>query len=156
MDLRANLQRLFHPRRTGVSMLMACLLSAGLYVGVKGYSTLLAPGPLSAVQEQGTELGGYGSHAEFEQECGHCHAPVHCITASRCQECHLDVAQDRMTAVGLHGRLPANQCQDCHVEHQGREAVITEFAFRNVDHEKLSGFSLADHQVDYANHPALV
>jgi hypothetical protein len=131
----------------------AFMFSAVVFVGVKGHTTALNPGPLSAIQATGLAPGGYASHAEFEQECGHCHAPIHCITDSRCQECHLEVAQDRMNAVGLHGRLPASRCQDCHVEHQGREAVISAFAFRNVDHEKLAGFSLTAHQADYGDQP---
>ena len=46
------------------------------------------PGPLS--DSQGAEpMGGFSSHAEFEQECGHCHAPLHCVTDTQCQDCHI-------------------------------------------------------------------
>lgn len=106
----------------------------------------LNPGPVSASQRHGRELGGYSSHAEFEQECKHCHAPVHCITASRCQKCHIDVAQQRISGEGLHARLPATErCQVCHKEHQGREAAISDVPLTNVDHAALTGFSLVHH-----------
>ncbi len=88
-------------------------------------------------------------HADFEKECLLCHVPVHCLSANRCQACHKDVAQERAEADGLHGKLPGtNQCQNCHTEHQGRDAVITDVAFENVDHKTLTGFSLEHHQKD--------
>jgi hypothetical protein len=86
------------------------------------------PGPLSEMALRGEALEGYGSHAEFEQSCGHCHAPVHCITDTRCQDCHMDVAKQRSSGEGLHARLPGTgRCQTCHIEHQGREMVLTDF-----------------------------
>jgi hypothetical protein len=111
------------------------------------------PGPLSATA--GAEsIQGYSSHAEFEQECGHCHAPVHCISDTHCQDCHMEIAQERITASGLHSRFPGvDQCEDCHKEHLGREASITEFAFLNIDHELMSGFSLEKHNTNYEGEP---
>jgi hypothetical protein len=110
----------------------------------------LIPGPVSAASEDGSTIGGYASHAEFEQECSHCHAPVHCITDDRCQSCHVEIAEQRAEAIGLHGLLPGTErCQTCHVEHRGREAVISAVAFANVDHEALSGFNLDKHKNDY-------
>ena len=135
--------------RNGVMMVvMFVFLGGGLYVKSAG---LLSPGPLSAVSKSEEPIEGYFSHAEFEKDCSHCHAPVHCLTDTRCQECHMDVAHQRTTAEGLHGRLPGtSECQNCHVEHQGRDAMITSMAFANLDHQALSGFSLALHQTDYA------
>jgi hypothetical protein len=128
----------------------AAALGGGYYVKASG---ALAPGPLSAQSLDGETTGGFVSHAEFEQDCGHCHAPVHCLEEDRCTECHQDVAEQRAAAEGLHGRLPASRCQTCHTEHKGRDATITEFAFANVDHMAMAGFSLAQHPVDYqGNH----
>jgi hypothetical protein len=138
----------FRIPKFGLTFLVVFFIGSGFIVGMNSKSTM-SPGPLSAVKPEGVALGGFDSHAAFEQECGHCHAPVHCITDTRCQECHFDVAQERILADGLHGMLPAGKCQTCHIEHQGREAVITAFAFKNVDHEKLSSFSLEQHQTDY-------
>jgi hypothetical protein len=102
------------------------------------------------MHKEGTPLNGYTSHAEFEQQCTHCHAPMHCVTDTRCQDCHMDIAQERSATEGLHSRLPGtDRCQSCHVEHMGRDAVITEFAFANVDHTALTGFSLAQHETNY-------
>lgn len=114
----------------------------------------LMPGPVSATHPNNEVMNGYASHAEFEQECGHCHAPIHCVTDTRCQDCHMEIAQQRVEGRGLHGKLPGtSKCQTCHVEHRGREVVISEMAYSGVDHFGLAGFSLASHQVDYENVP---
>jgi hypothetical protein len=119
--------------------------SAFLYLKFGGH---LNPGPVSAMQRTGQKLGGYASHAEFEKDCKHCHAPIHCITASRCQQCHLEVARQRASGEGLHALLPGtSRCQSCHVEHQGREATITQLTMENIDHAALTGFSLVHHTV---------
>jgi hypothetical protein len=86
----------------------------------------------------------------FEEECTHCHAPVHCITENKCQGCHMEIARQRAETVGLHSRLPGiEKCQNCHVEHRGREAVISTVAFENINHEELSGFSLDHHELSF-------
>jgi hypothetical protein len=107
------------------------------------------PGLLSDAQSAEPK-GGFSSHAEFEQECGHCHAPLHCVTDTKCQDCHLEIAEQRATATGLHSRLPGiDQCETCHTEHLGRNASITEFAFKNIDHQLLAGFSLEKHGTNF-------
>ena len=135
--------------RLGRTLLTAVFLTgSGTLIGIKTGGHL-SPGPLSAA-ENGSSLGGYASHASFEQECTHCHAPMHCITADRCQSCHIDIAEQRQEALGLHGRLPATtQCQTCHIEHQGREAHITEISLANLDHHALAQFDLGQHQTNY-------
>lgn len=144
--LYSRLGRLFLSVMLGV-------LSVG--AGFYGFKAAHKPGPVSAANPRGLTLGGYTSHAEFEKECKHCHAPIHCITATRCQKCHIDVARQRAEATGLHGLLPGtNKCQNCHVEHQGREAVISHVPFENIDHERLTGFSLATHQTGQDGKPA--
>ena len=144
--LRKQIQLLFSP----LGILAALLLTSGLAIGVYKVAAHKSPGPLTAVHTQNEPLGGYATHAEFEQECGHCHVPVHCITEDRCQGCHIEIAEQRTEAIGLHGLLPGtSDCQGCHIEHQGRDAHITTFAFNNVDHAELSSFSLENHQIDY-------
>jgi hypothetical protein len=128
-------------------------LAAGLLIAFFAFMSLsgkFLPGPVSAASPRNQELGGYVSHAEFEQQCIHCHAPLHCVTDTRCQDCHMDIAQQRATASGLHSLLPGTErCQNCHKEHRGRDATITEMAFANINHEKLANFSLAQHQHNY-------
>jgi len=119
------------------------------YVGF-AYASLF-PGPLTGHQVDTDPIGGYVSHAQFERGCSHCHEPLHCIGEDRCQECHIEIAEQKNKADGLHGLLPGtNRCQNCHKEHQGREADITTLAFRRIDHAALAGFSLDYHQADYA------
>jgi len=135
------------------------LFSAGMFFGeglMSHFNKYSNPGPLSAAQAAEPkavipiQMGAVSSHADFEQECGHCHAPLHCVTDTQCQDCHLEIAEQRLTATGLHSAFPdVGQCEQCHKEHLGREASITQFAYQNIDHQLLSGFSLADHQWDY-------
>lgn len=135
------------------AFLFTAVLVLGASFWLKG-SGYLFPGPLSAMHPKETPLNGYVSHAEFEQECLHCHAPIHCVTDTRCQDCHQDIARQRAEGEGLHSRLPiANRCQTCHPEHRGRDIVITEWAFNNVDHRELAGFSLVKHTEDYDKQP---
>ncbi len=132
-------------------MAVALILGVGLYLKLSGK---LSPGPLSAASSHNQELGGYVSHAEFEQQCSHCHAPLHCVTDTRCQDCHMDIAEQRATASGLHSLLPGTQrCQNCHKEHMGRDGAITELAYVNIDHQKLASFSLDQHKLNYDGSP---
>ena len=131
------------------------IITAVLLMGGWGAITVksgghLSPGPVSDTQKEGVMLGGYASHASFEQDCTHCHAPIHCITANRCQTCHVEIAQQRLQSNELHGRLPGTiRCQTCHKEHQGRTAIITHISLTNLDHNLLADFTLERHQVDY-------
>ena len=137
------------PLAKGTTLLLALLMLAAGYKYVHA-SKILMPGEISAMSPKNTPLEGYVSHSEFEQECSHCHAPLHCVTDTKCQDCHTEVAMQRSQAQGLHGKLPGTEkCQTCHPEHRGREMVITEFAFANVDHAKMANFSLVLHRTDY-------
>lgn len=139
-------------------VLFGVLLAGGMGTAVYAhYDTLhvyLSPGPLSAVNHGGDPVAGYDSHATFSQECTYCHAPIHCITDNKCQNCHIEIARQRTEMVGLHSRLPGTEkCQSCHVEHQGAEAIISEVPLSNIHHEELSGFSLAKHEVRFDSSP---
>jgi len=133
-----------------VSLAVLCvLLLAGAYA-VKT-SGAFSPGPLSEAHPKDEPLNGYVSHADINKECGHCHAPLHCLTDAKCQGCHMDIARQRASASGLHSKLPdVKRCQNCHVEHKGAQANITQLAFTNFNHEKLNGFSLDKHEQGYA------
>jgi hypothetical protein len=145
--MKTLLSLLMKPVGILTTLAMVFVLSGAGYMKASGH---LSPGPISSTHPKEQPINGYVSHADFEKECGHCHAPVHCVTDTRCQDCHKNVAQQRIEAKGLHGKLPGtDRCQNCHVEHQGREVVITQFAFPNVDHKALAGFSLASHRVNY-------
>ena len=137
------------PVALGTTLLLAFMMLALGYHYVHAEKPFF-PGETSAMSPKDTPLQGYVSHAEFEQECAHCHAPLHCVTDTKCQDCHTEVALQRSQSDGLHGKLPGtSKCQTCHPEHHGREVVITDFAFHNVDHAKLANFSLVKHQEDY-------
>jgi hypothetical protein len=131
------------------------VMGALVYLHFAGYlGPYLNPGPISAAQGDGKVIDGFHSHAEFEDECLHCHQPVHCLTASRCQECHYDVAEQRANTEGLHGLLPGtDRCQTCHQEHKGRDNELTHVPTINFDHQAVTGFSLEHHETDYAGNP---
>ena len=135
-------------------ILLLCMAFAGLTVYGVHASKILMPGETSGMAPLNTPLQGYVSHSEFEKECTHCHAAIHCTTDTNCQDCHADVAKQRAELTGVHGRLPGTEkCATCHPEHLGREVVITDFAFNNVDHDQMAGFGLGSHKVDYQNNP---
>lgn len=126
------------------------LLIVGLGGAAYGFKKNYDPGPNTAAHPNDEPLGGYESHASFEKDCLHCHVPIHCLDANRCQKCHIQQARERTEATGLHGLLPGtNQCQNCHTEHKGRDAVITEMSLENIHHGELTGFSLQLHEVDF-------
>lgn len=145
--------KIFKPGNKKVTAFLVFLMTT--LVGLFGFAYMsLLPGPLSDQSTSGANSGGYHSHADFEMACGHCHAPVHCISSTKCQDCHLDVAEQRANTTGLHGNLPnTSKCSTCHVEHQGRDNNISQLAYTNVNHYKLAGFSLEHHQLDYADQP---
>jgi hypothetical protein len=144
--IRRNLFMTWYGRMIVILSVLA--FSGMYYLKASGH---FSPGPLSAAHPNDQVLGGVVSHADLEKDCQHCHAPLHCVTDTRCQDCHAEIAQQRMDVSSLHGRLPGtSRCQNCHVEHQGADANITTLAFANVNHEKLANFSLSLHSRDFA------
>ena len=143
------------PSRKQTTLTIFTLLALLVVLGIQKHKqTLLFPGPLTAMSRHGEEIQGHVSHAEFEQDCGHCHGPIHCVIDTKCQDCHVEVAQQRADNAGLHGSIPgAGDCEVCHTEHKGREEAITSFAYANIDHQRLSGFNLVLHQLDYEQNP---
>ncbi len=142
---------LFSPIGCGATIILAvALLTILAFQGGGPFS----PGELTnATRENSSTAGNFQSHAEFEQDCAQCHTPWQGITAVRCETCHVDVADQRQTKSGLHGKLTDNgRCQSCHTDHQGREAQIT-FLAGSFDHVRLTRFSLAHHETDYDNTP---
>ena len=112
------------------------------------------PGPVSAAHRHDEPINGYSSHADFERECKHCHAPVRCLAANLCQDCHRQIARERAESEGLHGLLPGtDKCQTCHVEHQGRDAAICDVPIGSINHEQLAGYCLDLHHADYDGTP---
>lgn len=135
--------------RIAIPLFLVIVASGFIYIKTQAVY-LLSPGPLSAFNSKAEELGGVMSHADLERDCKHCHAPIHCITDSRCQDCHLEIAEDRNDVNTLHGRLPGvSRCQNCHTEHNGADADLIQLSFPNVDHYMLSGFSLSLHIENY-------
>ena len=136
-----------------IGALLALVVGFGGYTYVKA-NGLLSPGELSAYHPNNTTLGGVMSHADLEKDCLHCHSPIHCVEDTKCQDCHMDVAESRSDPNSLHGRLPGvSNCEDCHPEHEGKDSYLTLLAFEHVDHYILAGFSMEKHQENYDGTP---
>lgn len=102
----------------------ACLLAVLLVAHAAGKRDLASPGPLTS------------RHAAVEARCQECHAVPARLPNRRCERCH-DPAAGRRHASAEHARLagtggsspgshPDLHCGSCHVEHQGREARLSE------------------------------
>jgi len=141
-----------HPLFSPIGCVAALVIVVGL--GIMVWLTggaVFSPGPLTAKAAAGLALGGFVSHAEFENDCGQCHAPFRGIEAARCENCHANVADERKTASGLHGGLTGQavlQCASCHQDHKGREFNPSAVSLVNFDHSVV-GFALATHQQTY-------
>ncbi|MCL4870573.1 MAG: hypothetical protein KJ063_16545 [Anaerolineae bacterium] len=142
---------LFSPFGCGTAILFVLLLGAVLlWQGGKPFN----PGALSDMRPRQTPIAGFASHAEFEMECGRCHTPWQGITSDKCEACHTPIAAQRQAGDGLHGLLPdTHRCQNCHTEHAGREARLTQMSLEQFDHDRLTRFSLMNHQLDFAGLP---
>ena len=139
--------------RIFVTLLLAFLILS-LGGAAYGFKKSYEPGEVQAAHRHDQPIEGYSSHADFGEECGHCHAPVRCLSANLCQDCHRQIARERAEAEGLHGMLPGtNKCQTCHKEHQGRDGAVCDVPFGAINHEGLSGFGLDLHKVGFDGTP---
>lgn len=143
-----------HPFFSRLGCGAALLLALSLLLAVRlGGGSIFNPGPLSAA-ESGENLGGVPSHAALNHRCDACHLPWQGISAARCEQCHQIVAEQRTTGKGLHGLLPGTgRCATCHTEHHGAGATLTRISTGSFPHQRLTGFSLAHHTVDFDGAP---
>lgn len=127
-----------------IAALIFGVVVAGVTLALGG--VLFSPGQLSAQGLDKPPLQNYSSHAEFEGRCELCHAPWTGVTPQLCETCHVQIAQERQSAAGVHGVLKnTNRCQLCHSEHEGRAADQTHAAMQTFPHEQ-TGYSLVAHQ----------
>ena len=145
-----------HPLFSPLGCLGALVLIAGVMaaVAVSG-GAIFSPGPLTSVSEKAATLKGFKSHADFQNDCAQCHAPLAGITAERCEACHTNINVERTTSAGLHGKLQAAvvaRCQNCHSDHHGSNFNPILVAFQKFDHAVL-GFTLDHHIIGYDGTP---
>ena len=130
---------LITPASVALSLLVLLILGGALWFGG---GLVFNPGPVSAKEAVGVELGGFHSHAEFESQCRFCHAPFQADQATQCLDCHKDIGAQVEQGVGLHGRLEKPRaCAACHQEHKGREFDPSLSALASFDHS-LTSFPL--------------
>ncbi|MCB9880953.1 MAG: hypothetical protein H6832_10145 [Planctomycetes bacterium] len=95
-------------------------LSAALVISlfVRGLDRT-SPGPLSATHAAVDGLSDASS-------CSRCHSETSESLAAACEACHEEIADQRTTHKGLHGKLDrASECESCHSEHHGSAFVLT-------------------------------
>jgi hypothetical protein len=98
----------------------------------------------------GVNFSGFASHADFENQCGLCHAPLQTTQDVLCIACHTSVEEQVAKGEGYHGHIErVERCASCHLEHQGREFNPGQAALKYFDHDQV-GFSLVKHQMDFA------
>ncbi len=145
-----------HPFFSPFGCLTALVLFGGVTAAVWFTGGMaFSPGPLTALAERGAPLGGFKSHAEFENDCQQCHTPARGVEAARCETCHTDVRDEQAAGAGLHGGLitvDTGRCQSCHADHKGRAFDPSDIALANFDHA-ATGFSLARHGKNYDGSP---
>ena len=145
-----------HPFFSPIGCLGGSLLILGIVVAVIfSGGAIFSPGVLTAFAQKGTPLKGFASHADFQNDCRQCHAPLQGITPERCEACHADVGAERAAGTGLHGKLKpeeAARCERCHRDHKGPDLDPNATALKKFDHSVM-GFSLARHIANYDHSP---
>lgn len=117
---------LFSPLAGAGTAVLLLLLAVGLWLtGGRAFS----PGDLSTSARSPQQSGGFAHHAAFADDCTQCHDPFVGVTAGRCETCHVNIAQQRESETGLHGRLTTPDCAACHSEHQGHDFDLYSAAF---------------------------
>ena len=102
-----------------------------------------SPGPLTSQSLAGVQLGGFDSHAAFENDCNVCHVPLQGLDPARCEACHTTEGNERASGEGLHGRLAATTaCADCHPDHRGRGFDASAAALDRFDESRVIGRTL--------------
>lgn len=141
-------------RLNPVGSLLGLILTILLFVGL-GISLwfdrglAFSPGPVTAKSQDGVNINGFTSHADFEKQCGKCHDPLRTNLATKCLECHTKVREQIQSGEGAHSQIATiNECASCHPEHRGRSYDPTLASFQLFDHSKTT-FSLIWHQENY-------
>jgi hypothetical protein len=145
-------------RLNPIGSLLGLVLTLILFIGL-GVSLyfdrglVFNPGKVSAKSIAGVTIKGFSSHAGFEKQCSYCHDPLKSTLATRCLDCHTDIAQQISSKQGVHGQFAnGNECAQCHPEHKGRDFDPTKASFQLFDHS-TTGFSLNWHQINYDASP---
>ena len=94
---------------------------------------ILLPGPLIS------------GHAEYENQCELCHSSFEkSKMESLCIDCHEDIAADRQSKSGFHGKSgpsATDACNTCHKDHEGRDADMTGL-FKDAFNHDATNFAL--------------
>jgi hypothetical protein len=141
---------------TRASVLAGLITAGGVVIALAlGGGAIFSPGGLHAGDRSVETLGGVTSHAALGTSCNACHAPPGAAKpmATRCLDCHTDVARTLADTTTLHGSLDnARSCMSCHTEHRGATGLITRFTAMRTQHVRF-GFALDAHARTAAGTP---
>ena len=94
-----------HPLFSRLGCLGGLAVMAGIVIAVAvSGGAIFSPGDLSAHAAEAAEAApesGFTSHADFQNDCGQCHAPLAGLDPARCEACHTDAAQGRFSELAL-------------------------------------------------------
>jgi len=115
---------------------MLLLASILLAMATAALAQLLSPGKLAQ------------AHAKLEgvSNCTQCHTAGKQITASRCLDCHEDLAARLREQAGYHARVQGD-CIDCHSDHRGLDYKMIRWQPQSFDHDS-TGYALVDKHAD--------
>ena len=132
----------------GIGFTILIFLGLGISFILDG-SAMFNPGKLTTQASDYQSLGGYTSHAEFENECRFCHAPFRTTQGDLCTRCHTDITKQLADQSGSHAKMKnISNCRSCHPDHRGRDFDATRAGFALFDHN-LANFVLTWHQIDF-------
>ena len=132
----------------GILFLAILLAGLGAAIWFRG-GEAFSPGTLTRLAQTGKVMGGYSTHADFEQHCELCHQPLRTTQAELCLNCHTNVRQQISTQTDIHGKIPSiERCNTCHPDHRGSGFSPARVADNSYDHS-WTRFNLINHQVNY-------
>ena len=118
------------------------------------------PGASAAMYPHSEPGRGYSSHAPYGEECLNCHAPVGCLAANRCPDCHPQVALAQECAetdeqAGMPPDASVYQIARAiaRVELPEQDDAACDAPQAALNHEHLSGFSLERHKTGFDGKP---
>ena len=158
--MRQNVAGILHSRILPTLVLAFVMVSqGGAAHQIRGGNN---PGVFAAAHPHSEPTRGYSSHAPYGKECLNCHAPVGCLAANRCADCHLAVAraqectqaEERAETENMASMPPdTDTYQMARVEPPEPDNAACDMPQAALSHEHLSGFSLDRHKTGFDGAP---
>ena len=158
--MRRRAARILHARLVPALVLALLLASQGgaAHQIRRGQN----PDALAAAYPHSEPSRGQSADAPYDEECLNCHAPMGCLAANQCSDCHQELARaqactqepERAMTEEPAGMPPeAGIYQAAWVEQPEPDDVACDVPLGALNHEQLSGFSLERHETGFDGRP---